>query len=450
MGFYMRLGNYRWLFAFLTFCFPLAVYSADFYWSASYSTASGTGSTPEAAYLDRCRKMPGNVSLNLCSKPNYTLERLSDTQWLARNYINGTLFNEQHAINRMGDTCPDGGVFNGVTGKCDLPKCKALSGSPFTFTKAGQAPDAYVSVTGGIPHKAQSACYDGCIASTADQKCNVRTSGKYVCYGTGYYTGAECGTSNAPTVDTTEQATRPDPEVIEEKEPCNYTTLPDGTQTCSSLTNNEKEGQSCGTFNGVQTCVDKNPTQNKVEIDTKVEAVTTSDGKTKITKTDTATVTKCKGINDCKTETTTTKTVTVKNGQGETESTTGTCTGSACPDKDGNPDANGDGLGDCSTGDCGEGEGEEEGGGDWYEGTDDTFASVLQDFADDVADIPMVDGIGNFLTFSPGGSCPAGYVNAWVFSIELDQWCGDHIPWSLIASVVLAAAAFLAYRIAFT
>lgn len=451
MGFYMRLGNYRWLFAFLVLFSSFNVFAVDYYWQYPDGGRNQRFPNPEAA----CRQ----VAADQPRQEYLRVERATSTRYGCFIRIfnaNGTVAFPSFKpsdISRAGTTCTPPTVFDPATDSCKAPepdKCEALAGSSRPFAKSGQAPDSYASISGGRLNTVQSACFDTCVANTSDQKCTARTTGNYVCRGTAYFTGAQCGTSDSATVDETEETTRPDPQDIKEQEPCNYTTAPDGSQVCKSVTNNEKEGQSCGSFNGVQLCVDKNPTQNKVEIDTKVESETTADGKTKITKTDTAKITKCKGINDCKTETTTNKTVTVKNGNGDTESTTGTCTGAACPDNNGNPDANGDGLGDCSTGDCGEGEGDEEGGGGWYEGTDDTFGSVLQAFADDVAQIPMVDGIGNFLTFSPGGSCPAGYVNAWVFTIELDQWCGDHIPWSLIAAVVMAAAAFLSYRIAFT
>jgi len=68
---------------------------------------------------------------------------------------------------------------------------------------------------------------------------------------------------------------------------------------------------------------------------------------------------------------------------------------------------------------------------------------------DGIKQTPVVSGLDNFLTVSVGGSCPVWQVSVWVFDIRLDQWCQSGIPWELIRAVVLACAAFLAFRIAF-
>jgi len=48
-----------------------------------------------------------------------------------------------------------------------------------------------------------------------------------------------------------------------------------------------------------------------------------------------------------------------------------------------------------------------------------------------------------------GGSCPVWSVNAWVFTIVIDQHCSNNIPWAAIRAVLLACAGFVAFRWAF-
>src|SRR5690606_40851547 len=99
----------------------------------------------------------------------------------------------------------------------------------------------------------------------------------------------------------------------------------------------------------------------------------------------------------------------------------------------------------CATGDCAEGEGTQ----DWFEPGEDTFASVLEKFSTDVLATPIASQSTNFMTFNASGSCPRWSVNAWVFDIRLEQLCTGDIPWGAIKAIILAAAAFFSFRIAF-
>ena len=299
-----------------------------------------------------------------------------------------------------------------------------------------------------------------CGIDVTAKKCTTRADGKHKCVVEGPYNGqfnpnGEDNLDNCPTQDCTTKPPEtpkpevPKPETSTDSKPCNYASVNGALECVSSSIENKEGTKNCGTFNGAWQCVKVPPTSNGISILTKVTTESTPDGGTKTTKTDTATQTKCTDIGKCTTSTTTNVNVTIKDGQGNTTSTTGTCKGDNCPDKNGNPDANGDGFGDCVGDDCGEDEETKVGAQDWYQEGEDTYASVLGDFADRVANIPVVAGVDNFLSVTPTGACPVWQVDAWVFHIRLDQFCQGEIPWDLIRSIVIGCFAFLTFRIAF-
>jgi hypothetical protein len=296
--------------------------------------------------------------------------------------------------------------------------------------------------------------------SDCASRVNSDGDGSYRCKVTGKYNGdynpngtnspdGFCPTGDCTEAPDTPEVPSPTPSEFNDTQPCIYGSDGQGGLTCTSSTKNEKEGSSqCGTVNGTHTCISKAPQYNGIEIVSNVKTETNPDGSTTTTKTDTATSKNCKNIGDCTTSSTTTTSTTTKNGAGETTSVSGSCTGAQCPDKNTNPDGDGDGFGDCVGDDCGDGEGG--GANDWYEPGEDTYQSVIEAYADRIAATPVLSGVSNFLTFTPSGACPVYTVDTWVFSIRLDQWCsGSTIPWELIQAVILAAAAFFAFRIAF-
>ncbi|MGH8601246.1 MAG: hypothetical protein ACREXR_00215 [Gammaproteobacteria bacterium] len=356
-----------------------------------------------------------------------------------------------YIIQRFGDSCQQDHTYNSNTGACDPPPtCADKAGVKLPFTKSGTAPDPYMFVSAGWQSPVQAACFSGCAVSTVDQKCTGRAqSGLYTCRGTAVYTGQTCSTSGTgPAIsENTSSAPPPEPETIVEKKPCVYATQADGTQSCTSTDSEDNEGQYCGTVNGVKTCIDKKPSKDGVDVTTTVKTETAADGTKTVTKTDVATKTTCTGMLQCTSTTTTTKTVTKTDGSGNTASVTGTCTGAACPNTNGNPDGDGDGFGDCTGDSCSDGEAV--GAQDWYQPGEDTYASVMTEFAQGVGQLPVLQGVSNFLNFAPSGACPRYSVDAWVFNIRLDQWCTGDIPWDLIKAVVMGACAFLAFRIAF-
>lgn len=448
--------NYRWLYVFLVLFVPTFASADTYYWRTSAQGFNFDGASPQAS----CNEyMVFRDSYSPKYKHSVTsMEFISSSQYrcnyeargLPGTNVAGLVNNNVVMVNRLGDSCPDGqepNVTDPTSPTCQEPEpdlCAEKAGSSFPFTKANSQADNYVSVNNGYGIPSTEACFNGCAASTTDQKCVIKTSGSYRCAGTAYYTGSKC--TSAVDVDFSDFVEKPEPETTTKEEPCQYIEGADGVLRCDSEFTTQKEGQYCGDVNGVKTCVDSKPTKNGVEIKTEVKTDTNADGSTTTTKKDTATHTECKGVNDCKSTTTTTTTTIEKDADGKTKSVTGTCNGPACPDKETNPDADGDGYGDCVTGDCSSSGGSGEG---WYEAGEDTYASVLGDFRDRVSDLPVTNGVGNFLSFNPSGSCPGSTKQVWVFTVQLDQWCGNDIPWSLIASVILGAAAMMSFRIAF-
>jgi len=266
------------------------------------------------------------------------------------------------------------------------------------------------------------------------------------------YTGQQCSTTGTGTEVAEDVSDSVDPETVKEEKPCVYTTVGD-KQVCESKKSEENTGESCGEVNGVRTCVPKAPDKNGIDIRTEATTKTNPDGTTTTTKTDTATSTTCKGIKNCTTTKTTVTTTTTKNANGQTTGSNSTCTGPLCPNKSSNPDADGDGFGDCAGGNCGGipggPGGSEVGAQDWFTPGEDTFGSVLTEFSQKVQLLPVSVQTTKFLTFNASGACPRWSVSTWVFDFDFDQFCTGDIPWSAIAAVIIAAASFLAFRIAF-
>jgi hypothetical protein len=343
-------------------------------------------------------------------------------------------------------SCPSPSTM--VNGQCVAPPpadpCAASAGSSQPFTKSGTSGDGYGTVSGGFVTGTQSACYGGCAVNTADQKCTGRVSGSYSCTGTAYQTGQSCSTSGTGTEvqDNVAQTPRPDPNVITENTPCVYSGSGD-TQTCTSTDSSEKEGQYCGTVNGVKTCVDSKPTKDGIEISTTVVTTTNPDASTTVVKTDVATKTNYTGAGESTSTSATTTTTTTTNGTGVTTSVTGSCTGAGCPDANANPDADGDGFGDCNGTDCGTDEFTSPGG---FVGPDTvdampvleqvpTYAETFATFKQRVADAPLVAGLSN-ITVPSGGSCDIGSANLFGGSISFNHFC-------TIAPTILSGLTYL-------
>jgi len=354
---------------------------------------------------------------------------------------------KQYYVDRRGTSCPEGTEYDPAIGNCAVPDnpCAALAGTYDRFSKAGIAPDSFVSIaSNGYAIPQRQGCKDGCAAQMTDIRGKTRVSGEYLYTGSMMYTGDQCTVTGSGDELVPDEGQNVEPQVIKEDVPCVYSASGD-KQVCQSAKTEEIEGRSCGTVNGVETCVPTVPSKNGIDITTEVTEQMLEDGSTVTTKKDTATVTKCEGINNCTTTTATTTTTSRTDANGTTTGTETACTGKACPSS-GNPDSDGDGVGDCTGDDCGAGGGGE--GQDWYTPTGDTFGSVLTEFVGKVQQTPVASQTSSFLTFRATGSCPRWSVSAWVFDIDIDQLCSGDIPWNAIKAVILAAAGFFAFRIA--
>lgn len=446
----MRRLNYFWFF--LCLGFSSFAQADDYYWKRVGSWE--TGPSPFAVCSDVAASMETStyryevktVTLSSATSASCTLNRINKS-------TGASTAQSSWGIARQGDTCPDGTVIQTTdpysdTCYSDNP-CASKTGASSRFNKSGSGGDGYYEFSGNYGSPSQDGCFGGCTANTADQKCTSNLSTMtYSCRGTMYYTGAQCTTSPAPEVDETTDTSTPVPQAYSDYTPCQYTTNAQGVQVCVSSSSEGKEGQYCGTVNGVKTCIDAKPTHNGIEITTKVETTNNPDGSTTVVKTDTANSTKCSGFN-CTTSTTTSTTTTSKNGSGETTSVTGSCTGPQCPDKNTNPDGDGDGFGDCIGDDCagGGGAGVESPELDEVPGYGDSLAT----YWGDIQDAPIVSAVTS-ITLPSGGSCPTytatiDYVGTVSTAVACDLAVSLLMP---LQYLFLAIWAFVAVRTTMT
>lgn len=449
--------------------FFLTVFFAQSSFAYTWTFANWTGSSPSALCTAHAASTT-NPNPTFLKYSTASAVRFSSTNWrcnVSFVRIDGTGGQQttEHHITRSGTSCPAGKGFNDTNGTCDCPigqidqggqcvednPCALKVGQSILFTKSGSSGDGYGSITGGFVTSSQSACFGGCAVSTADQKCTGRVSGLYTCRGTAYYTGQTCATSgiSTPIQENTSQQPLPTPLTINDEKPCVYSQ--DGTkQVCQSSKTNEKEGQFCGTVNGVKKCVDSKPTKNGITIDTTVDIVTNSDGSKSITKTDTATKTVCTGANQCTSTSTTTTTNTNTNANGDTTGVTGSCTGDACPDENTNPDGDGDGFGDCTGDDCGGGEGGSLNIGELPEFGDGTptYGETMSAFVDKVQTIGFIAAARNISIPNGGGSCSVQPINIFGSSVSVDSFC-ETVPLILqpLSYLFLALWGWIAIRI---
>lgn len=494
----MRLRIHLAIFLVLSFLSSGAS-AADYTWR--YGSGASIYLTPLAACEAEIAKFSNlrYVSLTKVSDSQFTC---SFKHYAKPDVLTGPVF-------RDGVSCPAGSVYNSLIGVCEVPdptqgelcadqtgipavnpsiknaagecvryldadlatSCKFLgkySAANQTVSVAGvitpadsTAPDATPNVVppGGFNHPS------GCEVSIASSKCSYqpgRREGDRIIRGGGTcqldvsYTGNVAATippdnGQAHKEDVCLDAAKcnlPLPKNLNDSKPCNYATGSDGSQSCTSEKFTGKEGQTqCGMANGVFKCSDDmhKAVGNGLSIATKVKTETTADGKTKITKTDVLTETKCKGVftKDCTTGVTTSTTTTVKDGTGQTESATGTCTGPQCPDKNTNPDGDGDGFGDCTGDDCGDEGGEGPTTPEFDEVP--SYGETVATFYDRVSDSPVADAAYG-LHAPGGGECYAPSTETYLGTFTMDGHCqlvGEQISLiKLIAKTLWALAAF--------
>jgi hypothetical protein len=418
---------------------------------------NGVGSTQYSGPGPACvarHRMDSNSTATY-QEGTSTIERISNAQYYCGSGV--YIRNEGGAVNNtlppqnwvmIGEgSCNVGTTFDPSTGAClePPPPCSDKAGQSFPFTKNGNVSDPapYLVPYAGGAAPLQQLCYGGCFVSTTEQKCLMTTLGQYTCSGTAYYLPQSCVASDVLDIDPNSQ--RDEPATTSIDEPCTYTTAPDGSQVCTSEKSISKEGQTCGTVNGVQTCVDRKPNSEGVSVSTKVDSTTNPDGSKITKKTDTATHTKCTGINSCSSTTTKTETTTNSDSTGKVTSTSGTCTGPACPDKNTNPDGDGDGYGDCTGTDCDPNGGGGDAGLPEFEETP-GYAEATTTFINRVGNSPLVsaiDGIG----LNGSGSCSMTSTQTSIGTISAASFC-DNASWlDPLYFIFLAIHAFAAVRV---
>jgi hypothetical protein len=324
-------------FLLLSLFFVPVANAAVYQWVVSSGGFGGTGSTPEAAYLDRCMKHPSMPGLGMCNKTQYKLTKVSDVGWYADNFFSNGSFNERVPINRTGDTCGPGTTFDPATGECKGDPCLSTVGQVGShrhrignFQADGQV--------GGRTDPPGSVCQNSCQYAwdQGPPSAVYRFQGgnpngvfgdfKYV------GNGVSCQSGTPPQ----EPPGPKDPSKSQNQNCTNKVTDAEGrvSYTCSAQSQFKDPGSmNCGSVNGgAYTCT---PRQNPPKFEDKLikkdfESKPGQNGSTTNTTTTTTTTTSCVGANACTTTTTIHTGTGTVNGDGSSGGSSSTCTGPGC------------------------------------------------------------------------------------------------------------------------
>jgi hypothetical protein len=450
----------RPLIAFLLVFFAQSVLAADYYWKLAPATGiTAQFNSPRLAcdaFADQVRAIPRykvttQLVPNNASNPTPMLCRI----YSASSPTGSAPNSHTSLIDRFGDSCPPESTGYDLYDSCLIPEqtaCEADAGRTFPYSKSSTWPDTFIEVfevSGTLSYGAQqTACSSGCQISTISPACKVNTDGTYTCRGEAVVTGAECvsGTGNATdpgdpeVIEGETTLPPPQPETIAEEIPCTYSLDSSlGGLRCQSTQALEREGTTCGIFNGQNVCETKQPTNDKTTIDTTIVDTSNPDGSITTTKTDKATKTKCVGAK-CESKESTTTSESTKDGNGSTTSSTTTCTGEACL---GNSETGGDTGGECLT-DC------EVSSSLELPSLDEapSFGSSMTGFIDDIQDAQMLQAVSN-LNFPSGGNCsiPTAQTDV-IGTLDFNIFC-DMAPQILdpLEAIFLVFWGFLAIRV---
>ncbi|MEX7070654.1 attachment protein, partial [Pseudomonas aeruginosa] len=155
-------------------------------------TAPGSFSSPDAACqagLEIYKKQYPAVTFEIKDRFPVSTEGFRCNVW---RYYNGNRIDPDWTISvqRKGDSCPSGFIYNIQTGRCDEPPppdpCRDKAGQPASFTL--MRPDL-----GGLG-SVENVCMNGCQVAIGSATCGPLNSDptKGFCSGTGTYTGAQC------------------------------------------------------------------------------------------------------------------------------------------------------------------------------------------------------------------------------------------------------------------
>lgn len=416
------------------------VFADDFYWQISYSQLVHNRYDSPSAACSALQGMPEHAGTTIDVQPT-----ADPTVFECNLFYDRPIGN--HIARRFGSSCASGAIYNSETGECEAPpknECEEKAGDSTPFSKTGDIGDGFFSISpdGKYGATPSDSCIGGCTVAV-QAGCKHRISAnKYWCTGYAYFSGTSCAASpGAPQVEAEENYRSEEPNTIEKKEPCNYTTDAEGRSVCVSKASLEKEGQNCGEYNGQTLCVPKTATSDEKTVETEVTESTEPDGSKTTVKKDTATVTKCTGSNkNCTTTTTTTTTTSKSDGSGATTSTTVECKGKDC--------GSGTGGGGAGNG-SGSGEGEEGEEGGELEGQDEVagFGESLQDFNTRISAAPILSTVTS-IAMPRGGSCSMPSANIPVIgSISFNWICDNADLLDPLYYVMLAIWALFATRV---
>lgn len=388
-------------------------FGADYYWKAGDANGAAPFYTGNS-FLSAAQAYFAATCTGACViKTGPTCSKVSDVIYNCQidakspSYPNGGYIRGSK-VSRFGDSCPAGSTYDSATGACKFPfanagdKCGEADSTGLVkiynndggcvpmldadqssqckyLSKQGtRAVPFYVSFSqDGNPQSPPSPEMFGCevrITSVANCKMPAASSSGGItlapaqvarCKVAAFFTGNVAGTGKMtvanPAAGTdgqcgdSQDCTPPDQPTVTESQPCNYVLDGEGRKVCSaSQFKGDPGNMDCGSVNGAFTCITKPAKSTGTKTDTTVETKANADGTTTTTKSDTIVQTTCTGAGSCTSTTTKVSNVTKTDGSGNTTSTSGTCTGSKCATAT-NPDGNGDGLGDCTGSDCGEG-----------------------------------------------------------------------------------------------
>lgn len=322
----------------------------------------------------------------------------------------------QYNLSRNGDSCPEGNIYNLVTGGCELPPPPVLapgelcedqtgataqnpyiwdpdSGSSGACEKYfnagdeascsymgshGNTPTAYTvagvmnSTGNAVAPPTFAATSMSCTAATiSSSECTINVSGAISCNVmatfTGGVNGGDVDAQDALCGDGLGECPDQKPQITTTEEPCVPVSNGSGGTSCTTEKKTEAEGtQSCGLVNGTYTCVTRLPRSNGLTTNISSTSQTLANGSVEVTTVKDSSNEVCTDVGTCtvKHSVTVTKTTTTTSGG---TSTTAACSGICTPSGGGvetlptaGVGSSGPGTGGTGTGD-GEGEGSEEG-----------------------------------------------------------------------------------------
>ena len=299
------------------------VYAEDYYWSDGYVT----GSDPKALCdTIGASTYPGNPAYDHSVMVMRFTGAIRCEIWITSGGAPVYSYNNAF-INRYGDSCPTGKIYNGVTGACDSAapedKCLAAKGATtkFNWKSTSDTPSKTVSL-------------NGCEASiTGIAICLTSISGGYNCSGNATVTGEKM--AGSPKGNSSEcegpACTEPVPQNESSESPCQA--VPSGSGfTCTATKEESKPGNGkCGDFNGAWVCTESpKPTSIKSTSNINQTASTNPDGSTTTKTTTTTNTTACSGIGNCTTGTTTTTVTGGTNSNGTAKPPVSSCSGPEC------------------------------------------------------------------------------------------------------------------------